>query len=707
MTTTTAEDNVLGRGTCNTTPGSVVCVKVKPEPLFFLRPETGEILECPAESVAAVRQEIALLNKLLDDLLRAQFASQQAIEQLQQAEKIMDTGRVAQAQSAADQSLRTEARAREAMFKEFKDLPKFNDGGNGLLEILPLATHQGQNLMRTQRITYVRSSKVKSHFRRYHNLAGDAAQMKSFYTRGEDGRYKLDAKKLSDAMRKVPVKANLVKSEDVTLWAGGWAPEFVEAFNAEHDPEAAKKRADKATPQDASFQFSGGATFLRFFAGAGGNASVDMSSKSFKELLQGRGEVSAKLTGSARAGMELAAARINPKLYLPAKHGLHLVLPAGRNAKGGAQELNLGYVRLLIDGELGVSCGASAVAEGGLEFKLKADMTAGVRGAPAGKTAAAMAKPTASADKGKFEGTANLTGELSAFAGAEAFAAVSGALQWQRAEVLDFKDFAKIDAKARAQAGAGGTAMFDIGYSDRKFRIKAKLGACVGLGLKGEVAAEVGVVEIIEFDLWFKHQVYCAADQNLKYFRQEAFEAFVLMKALAIAQAKNLQAFMLRRAEDLRVAWQHFIATASEEVIRRIRQSGDYVLTATAEAKALLLGLLEQIKQRADHLRQEIEELARWLFSAVQTTQEADNVYQRVSTRYDDRIDKADGRRRVAALLGGEERLEAVVATMKTEPTPGYQLAFVDSPAYQFARGAGVHLAWRRSPMGATNTQLA
>ncbi len=709
-TAATTDNDVLGRGTCNTTPGSAVCVKVKPEPMFFFRPETGEILECPAESVAAVTQEIALLDKLLDDLLSTQFASHQAIEQLQQAQKTMYDGATAQAQRTADVALGAEKRAREALFKEFKDLPKANDGGKGLLEILPLATTnrfgQQQTMLRTKRITYVRSDKVKSHSRNYHNLPGDAAKLKSFYSPGEDGRYKLDQKKLSEALRTVPVKTNLVKREDITLWAGGWAPEFAEAFNTEYDAEAAKKRADKATPQDACLQFSGGATLLRFFAGVGGGASVDVSIASLKKLLQGRGEVSAKLSGSARAGMELASARIDPKLYVPAKHGIQLVMAAGKNAKGGSQELNLGYARLLIEAEAGVSCGASAIAEGGLEFKLKADMTAGVRGAPASRSASALAKPKASADNSKVEGTASASAELSAFAGAEAFAGINGAIQWQRAELLEFKNFAKIDAKGRAQAGAGGTAMFDIGYEDRKFRIKMKLGACVGLGLKGEIAAEVGVVEIIEFDQWFKHQVVNALDQNLKYFRQEAFEAFVLMKALAIAQGKRLTDYVGQRVADLKEAWQELLKTASEETLRLIKQSGDSVLTSVAEAKALLLGLLEQMRQNLKHLQKEIEELSRWLFSATQTTQEADNVFQRIGPQYGTRIDQLAGRQRVASLIG-EGELNRLVASMKSEPTPGYRLAFVDDPAYRFGIGGGTHIAWRRSPMGATNSHLA
>jgi hypothetical protein len=699
-------DNTLCSGTCNQTKNSVVTTQVTPEPMFLLRPETGEILECPAASAAALRREIALLDHLLDELLTRQFASQQALEQFQQAHKDTDSGAIVARQHAAEQALRQEASAREAMFKEFKDLPKFNDGGKGLLELLPLATRKGDALYRSKRMTYVRSDKVKNHLRTYHNLPGDAAKMKSFYTKGEDGRYKLDQKKLANAFNTVPVKSELAKTE-VSLWAEGWTPQFVEAFNAEYDPDKRKEAADKATPQDASVQFSGGATLLRFFAGAGLSATAELGAKSFKDLLRGRGEVSAKFSGAARAGVDLASAKVQPKLYLPTRHGLNLCIPAGKSAKGGRQELELGHVRLLIEGELGVSCGASAIAQAGLEFKLKADMTQGMRGASTRKTAQAMSKPRARVDRGGIEAEAGASGELSAFAGAEALAGVSGALQWQKPEMLEFVNFAKIDAKGRAQAGAGGTAMFAVDYRDGKFQIVMKLGACVGLGLKGELAAEVGVKELLQFDAWFKHQVTNAYDQNLRYFEQEAWKAFVLMKALAIAEGKRLEEYLGRAVDDLQKAWRKLVDAASEATLRRIRQSRDYVLTSVAEAKALLLGLLEQMNANMQELRHEIAETARWLFGAVQTTLEADNVYQRIGTAMDSRIAEQAGHERLAALVGGMRQVEMIVAEFKTEPTPGYVLAFAHEAQYQFARGAGLHMAWRRSPLGRTNTRLA
>lgn len=695
---------VICTGTCNTTPQSLVHGKVTPDPLYFLNPANGEILECPAQSVAAFRQEAEMLNKLVDNLLLSEQQVFVATQALHVAQAGMDTATQLKTQKELERATVVETKAREAMFKELKDLPKFNDGASGLLELLPLATYKGKKLQSTRRFTYVRSDKVKNHRRKYANLLGDATKLKSFYTKDANGTYKLDAKKLGDAFRKIPAKGELTKVE-TTYWADGWAPEFAEAFNTTYDAKAAKEKADKDTPDEACMQFSGGATLLRFFAGVGGSASSELSTESFKKLLQGRGEIGAKFTGTARAGVDLASAQGDMSVYIPAKKGLHLHVAAGKNAKGGKQELELGYVRFLITGELNATCGASVLAEGGLEFKLKADMTQGVKGASAKKTAAALADPKAKVDS-KIEAENAFKAELSAFAGAEAGAKVGGALQWQKEKSTEFKDFAKINAGAQGQAGIGGAAMFEIGYTGGKFRVKTKLAACVGLGLKGSIDAEVGVAHLLEFDLWFKHQVTNALDQNLQYFGDEAWKAFVYMKALAIAEGKKLTEYMGKSADKLAKAWDVLVKSATKDVLDRIKASKDYVLTSVAEAKALLLGLLEQMKKRLTEFRDDIEEISRWLFSAAQTTQEAENIYSRIATTMDARMAPQEGQLRLASLLGGTEALNSVVLALKSEPTPGYALAFADDAAYRFAKGMGTHMAWQRSAFGTNNNHI-
>lgn len=361
-------------------------------------------------------------------------------------------------------------------------------------------------------------------------------------------------------------------------------------------------------------------------------------------------------------------------------------------------------MRFLIEAEVTATCGASVLAEGGLEFKLKVDMTQGVKGAPASKSSKALADPKARVDKLDAESAAKAG--LSAFAGAEAGGKVGGALQWQKDASTEFKDFAKINVGAQGQAGFGGAAMFEIGYSGGKFRIKTKLAACVGLGIRGSIDAEVGVEHLLEFDLWFKHQVVNALDQNLQYFGKEAWQAFVYMKALAIAEGKRLTDYLKKTGPELASAWKRLVNTASKEVLQRIKASEDYVLTSVAEVKALLLGLLEKLKEGFNGLRREIEETSRWLLSAAQTTYEAENIYRRVAVTMDAMIDPVAGQMRLAALMGGTATLDSVVMALKTEPTPGYALAFADDSAYRFSKGMGVHMAWRRSGFGANNNHI-
>jgi len=696
--------NAICSGTCNEQHGTIVQGKVQAEPIYFFQPATGEILECKASDAAAVRQEAELLNHLLDQLWSQQSQVATFTQMLHQAQAQGNVTQQNTAMQKLDKAVVAEEKAREALFKELKDLPKFNDGASGLLELLPLATHKGKSIARTRRFTYVRSAKVKNHLRRYDNLPGDKTQLKSFYTKNEKGEYELDRKKLKEAFSKVAVKGELSKQE-VTYWADGWAPEFVEAFNAKYDAKAAKDKAEKDTPDEACLQMSGGAAFLRFFGGAGRTVSSEVSAESFKNLLKGRGEVNGKFVASARAGFDLASAQGDVSLYLPYKKGLHLLIPAGKNAKGGKQELELGFFRMRLDLELSLSCGASALAEGGLEFKLKADLTQGVKGAPAKKKPAAIANPKARVDRA-VEAEAGAKAELSAFAGAEAGGKISGSLEWQKATSTEFKAFAKVSAGLQGQAGIGGAAMFEISYTNGKFRIKAKLAGCVGLGIKGNVEAEVGFEHIVEFDQWFKHQVVNALDQNLKYFSAEAWKAFVYMKALAIAEGRKLGDYLGRSVRQLEDKWEMLLRTATRETLETIRASKDYVLTSVAEAKALLLGLLERLKQDYQDLRRDIEDVARWLLSAAQTTQEADNICQRIGVDLNSQHDLSSGSSRVAALMGDHHSFDQLVASLKSDATPGHALAFAGDPSYRFSQGSGTHVAWRRSGFGENNNQI-
>jgi hypothetical protein len=50
--------------------------------------------------------------------------------------------------------------------------------------------------------------------------------------------------------------------------------------------------------------------------------------------------------------------------------------------------------------------------------------------------------------------------------------------------------------------------------------------------------------------------------------------------------------------------------------------------------------------------------------------------------------------------------LNGTVASLKSEATPGFALAFADDSTYRFSRGMGTHLAWQRSSFGNNNNHI-
>ncbi|MCA3867381.1 MAG: hypothetical protein IOC34_16815, partial [Burkholderia sp.] len=65
------QQTLAGTGASNPQEGSHASAKGKQGPLYFFRPFTPELLVCPAESVESLAQEIALMNRVSEDLIAA------------------------------------------------------------------------------------------------------------------------------------------------------------------------------------------------------------------------------------------------------------------------------------------------------------------------------------------------------------------------------------------------------------------------------------------------------------------------------------------------------------------------------------------------------------------------------------------------------------------------------------------------------------
>lgn len=89
---------------------------------------------------------------------------------------------------------------------------------------------------------------------------------------------------------------------------------------------------------------------------------------------------------------------------------------------------------------------------------------------------------------------------------------------------------------------------------------------------------------------------------------------------------------------------------------------------------------------------QSVQDAIERLLSAVQTTQELENVYQFASVKICDRNPhSASVQAEIANRLGGV-RLTQIEAALRQEPAPGHQLAFNDTFQYRLQRGT--HIAW-------------
>jgi len=685
LRSTMSNENAAGTSRSNPQIGSTADAKGKQRPLYFFYPDTAELFECPVESVDAVAKEIALMSRLSENLIEAR----QTLGMAHAAWLEQQTNVALRPQLEANlkEAIKKEEAATAEVHNHLEETPAFNK--DGVWELLPLRkTAAGKEQYSGQRFTYVRSSKVRNHFRRY-KLDSDKPQLKSFLVKDEaTGQYKLDHEKIQEKLDEAFKKTKLHEWKRPP-WGREWAPEFAEAFN---------KNAKFKSPDDpnAMCEFSGGTQMLRLFAGAGASAKAESTIKSFDDALHLRGEVAVSAKAKGEVGGVLADGNIKATLYLPWKSGLELWIPAPTESKGGGYswsstpDTTLGFFRISLATKAEASCGASLLAEGGVEFKLGRDgKTQRVKGSRATRDPSQMQQPKL--DVTKVEVKADAGGDLKAFAGVEAEASVEGAFEWRRPqEKVKWTGFASVKPGVSGQAGAGAQAAFHITY-DEKFRILMKAGVCVGVGLKGEVEAVVDVVNMAEFAWWAKSQVAYAGDKNLQYFSKEAFRTFVAMYTLAIAKGKEIGTYVGKEFAELRSELTNFIRTEPRQFLNAVRNAHDSLLNSLAEVKGYIVYALQSISDQFDELKTEASDAIKRILSAAQIRNELENVYQFTSGEIAEKGNAGLARNDIGQIVG-MDTLAMIESRLRDEPAPGFAFAFNDTPTYMMQQGTNV--AW-------------
>jgi outer membrane protein OmpA-like peptidoglycan-associated protein len=183
-------------------------------------------------------------------------------------------------------------------------------------------------------------------------------------------------------------------------------------------------------------------------------------------------------------------------------------------------KLNFGHTRLKIDGHVAGWAGASLTAAAKIDF----DVSNGILQA---KTGIKNGQSKQEATKNAAKANANAGGSAEAFAGARVEAGIKGALEWKspnpepkksasdNPEPPKWGELGSVGYTVTGSAGVGITGDFNIGWDDdaRKFLIKAKASACLGLGCGGSFAFTVDARHVWNF-IVLVHDKLCEADFN-------------------------------------------------------------------------------------------------------------------------------------------------------------------------------------------------
>lgn len=545
-------------------------------PQVYFHPGSATLLCVDAKDNRLLIQEQLKMTALLENQKKAQIALDELnFEMLTQAGKQPQRAYDSKLQSTyqqlndANEKLKAELKSLTAKVPEGELLDENSKGSAiGLMELIPLQKTAGF------KSTYVRSDKIRSHWRKYKLSEVDKESGEASFIKYKDKEVtgvdsngtetkktvrsgKIDAeelkKQLKDASVSLKFEDELIEDSNVVLT--DWAKKMNKGLTW---PKENDKPDDESTYHQ-YVDISAQAQLMRYSQGAGLSAEFNPLEK----------KASAKMEG--HSSFALGEAKASAELFIPDRLGTALLFPAKASAGVAGGVCNMGAIRYTINAVLSGNAGASLGIELGVEADFSGEMAKGygIKGSPAKLT------PPPPPGQRKI----NLTipqpdvqagGEIGAFAGVQAGGNVSGAIEWfdphpeadsavnhdaKESVVAKEKKFtaiAKLSLGVTAQAGAGGSAVFYVTYINSRFRIYCKAALCWGIGAKGSLGFEV---DGNSFSAFMKSFMYML--RNVDYQKLEQMMAGDSFRSLCaiplIMAAQGVQAVDAMYAETLDV----------------------------------------------------------------------------------------------------------------------------------------------------------
>jgi len=704
-------DSPAKTGTTNVTRGSVVDSLYTPQPVLFFRPDTGEFIFVPLSDLTGLENECRRLDAAIVQFHSANSALDTALAKAhQQAAQILTAHAQGEAsRKSLELSYKQAMEARKQLYGELKPLAKLDAGRNSVIELIPILNTKDKGKttqwLRGKKMTYVRSDKIKSHWKTYPLRADQTkAATKSVLKKDESGRTKLDKESLVKGVTelKKKYKSEWLKVEEHAVQ--GVLSDWAESWNKKLKWDFAKEHPDAALAQ--CVDLSASAQLMRYLAGVGLSTEWDP--------LTGNCAIKA----SARAEFAVAEAKAAAALYLPDKIGWMWTF----NGDDG-KPYPLGAIRFKAELALTGAAGASIVAEASLSVDYKDEKRKDVFGV---KGAAIDASKNPNDNRGltinQKPVDPGAAVELEAFAGAKADIKLVGSIQWLNPEKLtaDYQDFAKVGPSVAGLAGIGAGVLLELTYVAGKFRFKVMANACLGVGAKGKLELEVDLRLIAEFVAWFCYQLYHADYQKLSFVKKQVFDLIVKIQVLLLDAAtqgyRRIEEFVGKEIIEIEQVFDDLLDALEREerrvaLMNRILSDPDALLGATPETKGIVLYQLTRHDWRLDGLdgrnhgggyyrarKRAIKTVLRY----AQTKRGFDNTIQHMTPR-GTKGDLAKNKAQLMAFLnmaivGDADDDEEVQdfygrlhASLKDAPSVGYPLCANDSWQYELQRGMDLH----------------
>ncbi|MFC0337339.1 hypothetical protein SAMN05421848_1876 [Kushneria avicenniae] len=642
----------------------------QPADQLFYMVGKDTILAVPSDDMPKLLKEMRLLESVIE-------AQQNAIDHLKscqdkyikikQANYFRPDKQIMLSESDSAESLENKIiiaqetldKTNKALIHEIEPLTKLSDNTNHINELIPIQRRGANSSVAGFRMTYVRSEKIKNHWRKYQltSKKDTVGADNSVLTNGQVDWKKLK-NQLSDISGQTSIKTDIpwfddwMKLEDQNKELFQWSKNINQDLETARSYQSGKDHDVDSIKVDLGAE----AQLMRWSYGASG---VSGEANPFKKK--------AAIKASGHAELMLAEAKASIDCYEP---------PGGYMMAFG--DVNLGMLRSHSILSVAGGVGASIAAELNIDAEFSgsgakargARGTSRNRGIPGNKTVD-MAVPDNSQG-----------GDLGAFIGGQLEATIAGQVEWKSPESKKFEPFAKIAPAVALQGGLGGEATLKISYLGGKFRIFAKAALCYGVGAKGKLTLEVDASLIYEFIKWIAYQLKNINYARLDFIEDSAYEVLSDIIVMAIQYGKNVQNFMLETSGQVREAafsaindLQDNLEAAGErgELVQRINSDPDILRHTTPDAKGAILYRLMQKNAFDDfdtaNRTTDVSDLNFWrfgymtnrkraiinVFTWVQSKEEYHNLMQRITQMTGEKTSFEEGEKKLLNFLGRGE----------------------------------------------------